>query len=297
VSKGLVLEEKGLGRGRTIVASKNEEEIYRALGLPFIPPELREGSGEVARAQIGALPRLMTDSDIRGVLHAHTNLSDGVDTLEAMVKATRAREYEYFGVADHSQSAHYAGGLSIDEIAAQHAEIDRKHSGRFRILKGIESDILADGSLDYPDEVLASFDFVVASVHSRFRLDREAQTERIIRAVTNPRTTILGHMTGRQLLRRPGYDLDIPRVLAACARHGVAVEIQVHAVDEAGNAVVRKRLRRGQVIAFFAGIPRCLVGLEACATAHHWARELIALGHEVRLMPPNYVYREAVTNL
>jgi DNA polymerase (family X) len=230
-SKGLVLDEKGLRRGSTIIASQNEEEIYRNLELPLIPPELREGTGEIARAQAGALPRLVTDSDIRGVLHAHTDLSDGVDTLEAMAEATRAHGYEYFGVADHSRSAHYAGGLSIDEIAAQHAEIDRlnrKQSGGFRILKGIESDILADGSLDYPDEVLASFDFVVASVHSRFRLDREAQTERIVRAVMNPRTTILGHMTGRQLLRRPGYDVDIPRVLAACARYGVAVEINAN---------------------------------------------------------------------
>jgi DNA polymerase (family 10) len=170
----------------------------------------------------------VADSDLRGVLHAHTDLSDGVDTLETMAEATRVRGYQYFGVADHSRSAHYAGGLSLDEIAAQHAEIDRlnrKHTGRFRILKGIESDILGDGSLDYPDEVLASFDFVVASVHSRFRLERQAQTERIIRAVMNPRTTILGHMTGRQLLRRPGYEVDIPRVLAACARSGVAVEI------------------------------------------------------------------------
>jgi DNA polymerase (family 10) len=227
-SKGLVLDEKGLRHGRTVIAAKREEDIYRALGLPFIPAELREGKGEIARAQAGALPTLVIDSDIRGVLHAHTDLSDGVDTLEVMAEATRARGYQYFGVADHSRSAHYAGGLSIDEIVAQHAEIDRlnrKDGGRFRILKGIESDILADGSLDYPDEVLATFDFVVASVHSLFRLDRQAQTERIIRAVTNPRTTILGHMTGRQLLRRPGYDIDIPRVLAACARHGVAVEI------------------------------------------------------------------------
>jgi DNA polymerase (family X) len=162
------------------------------------------------------------------VLHAHTDLSDGVDTLEVMAEATRSRGYQYFGVADHSRSAHYAGGLSIDEIAAQHAEIDhlnRKNEDGFRVLKGIESDILADGSLDYPDEVLASFDFVVASVHSRFRLDRQAQTERIIRAVSSPRTTILGHMTGRQLMRRPGYEVDIPRVLAACAEYGVAVEV------------------------------------------------------------------------
>src|SRR4029079_9509423 len=134
------------------------------------------------------------------------------------------RGFAYFGVADHSQSAHYAGGLSLDEIAEQHTEVDSlndRYEGRFRILKGIESDILADGSLDYPEDVLASFDFVVASVHSRFKMSRKEQTDRILRAVANPRTTILGHMTGRQLLRRPGYDVDVEKILGECAKHGV----------------------------------------------------------------------------
>jgi histidinol phosphatase-like PHP family hydrolase len=148
-----------------------------------------------------------------------------------MADATRRRGYVYFGVADHSQSAHYAGGLSLEEIFEQHAEIDglNNHYGeRFRILKGIESDILSDGSLDYPDEVLARFDFVVASVHSRFKLGRKEQTDRVLRAIANPRTTILGHMTGRQLLRRPGYDVDVERILRACAKHSVAVEINAN---------------------------------------------------------------------
>jgi len=173
----------------------------------------------------------VTDADIRGILHAHTDRSDGVDTLEVMAEATRAHGYQYFGVADHSQSAHYAGGLSLDEIARQHAEADRlneRYGDSFRIFKGIESDILPDGSLDYQDDVLARFDFVVASVHSRFKLSRKEQTDRILRAVANPRTTILGHMTGRQLLRRPGYEVDIDKILAACARHGVAVEINAN---------------------------------------------------------------------
>ena len=176
----------------------------------------------------GMLPALVTDRHIRGILHAHTTASDGVDTLEDTGAAVRARGYRYFGVSDHSQSAHYAGGLKPDQIAAQHAAIDRLNAtyGRgFRILKGIESDIRQDGSLDYPDEILARFDFIVASVHSRFKLDKAAQTARILRAVAKPYTTILGHMTGRQLLRRPGYDLDIEAVLAACAEHRVAVEI------------------------------------------------------------------------
>jgi DNA polymerase (family 10) len=230
-NKGLAFEETGLRRGEKIVASRSENDIYAALDLPFIEPELRESGNEVRLALRGSPPRLVRDDDIRGILHAHTVLSDGADTLERMAEATRSRGYAYFGVADHSQSAGYAGGLKVDEIAEQHAAIERlnkSYGGEFRIFKGIESDILPDGSLDYPDEVLATFDFVVASVHSRFRLDRQEQTERIIRAVSNPHTTILGHMTGRQLLRRPGYEVDIERVLAACAEHGVAVEINAN---------------------------------------------------------------------
>jgi DNA polymerase (family X) len=231
IGKGTMLDGAGLHRGRRIVARRSEEQIYRALGLPFIEPELREGHDEIALALSGQLPHLVNDEDLRGILHAHTDRSDGVNTLEQMAEATRARGYQYLGVADHSKSAHYAGGLSIQEIEEQHAEINRlnrKYSGTFRILKGIESDILQDGSLDYPDEVLARFDFVVASVHGRLRLSREEQTQRILRAVANPHTTILGHMTGRQLLRRPAYEVDIEKILKACALHGVAVEINAN---------------------------------------------------------------------
>src|SRR4030081_958162 len=165
------------------------------------------------------------------MLHCQTDASDGTETLERMAKATRERGFHYFGVADHSKSAHYAGGLTIEQIEEQHREANRlnKSFGKdFRILNGIESDILADGSLDYPDEVLEGFDFVVASIHGRFKLDRKGQTDRLLRAISNPHTTILGHMTGRQLLRRPGYDIDIEKVLRACAMHGVAVEINAH---------------------------------------------------------------------
>jgi DNA polymerase (family X) len=230
-NRGMTLTPQGLKRSRTVVAAKTEEEIYAALDLPFIPPELREGRDEIDRAIAGKLPRLVEDGDLRGILHAHTDLSDGIDTLETMAKVTRARGYQYFGVADHSRSAHYAGGLSVSEIGAQHRAIDKLNKtfgGSFRIFKGIESDILADGLLDYPDVVLDRFDFVVASVHSHFRMDRTEQTERIMRAVANPYTTILGHMTGRQLLRRAGYEVDIEKILAACAAHGVAVEINAN---------------------------------------------------------------------
>src|SRR4051812_3211934 len=227
-NKGLEITENGVRRGKKVIAGESEAEIYKALGLQYIEPELREGRGEVALAAANELPKLVADKDIRGILHAHTDRSDGVHTLEQMADATRKRSYEYFGVADHSKSAHYAGGLAVEEIEEQQAEADRlnkKYGGKFRIFKGIESDILADGSLDYPDEVLRRFDFIVASVHGQFRLERAKQTERILKAVKNPFVTILGHMTGRQLLRRPGYEVDIEKILKACAKHGVAVEI------------------------------------------------------------------------
>ncbi|WP_407160563.1 PHP domain-containing protein [Bradyrhizobium sp. STM 3557] len=228
--QGMKLDANGLRKGRRLVAAK-EQDIYDALGLPFIEPELREGRGEIERALNGKLPKLVTDQDLHGIMHCHTDASDGTETLERMAQATRKRGFQYFGVADHSKSAHYAGGLSLEQIKAQHREADRlnrKYGTDFHILKGIESDILADGSLDYPDDVLESFDFVVASIHGRFKLDRRAQTERLLRAIANPYTTMVGHMTGRQLQRRPGYEVDIEEVLRACARHDVAVEINAH---------------------------------------------------------------------
>ncbi|MBR0995588.1 DNA polymerase/3'-5' exonuclease PolX [Bradyrhizobium japonicum] len=228
--KGMRLEADGLHKGRTLVAGE-EADIYQALGLPLIDPELREGRGEIEAALKGKLPKLVTDQDLRGILHCHTDASDGAETLETMAKATRQRGFEYFGVADHSKSAHYAGGLSVEEIAQQHQEADRLNKRfvkDFRILKGIETDVLADGSLDYDDDVLERFDFVVASIHGRFKLDRKAQTQRLLRAISNPHTTIIGHMTGRQLQRRPGYEIDVEKVLQACAKHDVVVEINAH---------------------------------------------------------------------
>lgn len=226
--RGLALGPTVLRRGKRTLAAPDEETVYAALGLPFIAPELREGRGEVERAAADRLPTLVQQGDLHGLLHCHTDASDGTHDLKTMADATRKRGYTYFGVADHSKSASYAGGLSLDEVAAQHARVDelnRGYRGSFRIFKGIESDILRDGSLDYPDDVLKRFDFVVASVHSQFKLPEAAQTQRIIQAVRNPHTTILGHMTGRMLLRRPGYEVDVEAVLKACAEYGVAVEI------------------------------------------------------------------------
>jgi DNA polymerase (family 10) len=197
--RGFTIDENGLRRGRRLVPCADEAAVYAVLGLPFVEPELREGLGEIALAASGRLPKLVTDTDIRGLLHCHTDFSDGANTLEEMAEATRERGYQYLGIADHSQSARYAGGLTVEKVEAQLATADKlnqRYRGAFRIFKGIESDILEDGSLDYPDEVLRGFDYVVASVHSQFRLDEKAQTARIIRAVSNPHATILGHMTG-----------------------------------------------------------------------------------------------------
>ena len=230
-SKGWTLDADGLHGRKGVFARKTEEEIYDHLGLPFIAPELRESGAEVELARDGLLPQLVRGEDIRGILHAHTTESDGADTLEDMAQASRSRGYAYLGLTDHSQSAHYAGGLKQDEVLAQQRLVDKlnERTGRgFRVFKGIESDILADGSLDYPEDILNGFDMVIASVHSRFRMNRTEQTERIIRAVANPHTTILGHVTGRLLTRRPGYDVDIEKILRACAENGVAVEINAN---------------------------------------------------------------------
>jgi histidinol phosphatase-like PHP family hydrolase len=148
-----------------------------------------------------------------------------------MSEATRERGYSYLGLTDHSQTAHYAGGLTPDEVLAQQKAIEKlnkSYGKNFHVFKGIESDILGDGSLDYPDDILQTFDLVIASVHSKFRMGKKEQTDRIIKAIENPHTTILGHVTGRQLLRRPGYEVDMERILKACAKHGVAIEINAH---------------------------------------------------------------------
>ena len=229
--KGYTLTSRGLAKNRRVVAQRTEEEIYESLGLAYIPPELRETGQEVKKAAAGKLGELVEANDIRGILHAHTDQSDGTDTLRTMAEAARERGYAYLGLTDHSQTAHYAGGLKAGEVIRQQAAVDKlnkKFGDEFHIFKGIESDILADGSLDYPEEILARFDLIVASVHSKFRMSKKEQTDRIVRAVKNPHTTILGHVTGRQLLRRPGYEVDMERILKACAKYGVAIEINAH---------------------------------------------------------------------
>ena len=229
VGRGLSLTQAGLRKGTRRIAARTEFDYYKALGLQFIPPELREGRDEVELARKNRLPKLVEQVRSQGLLHIHTDASDGVHSL-AEVGRGRANAAISTSASPTTRNPRTTrGGLREQEIAAlallQLDALNRRYGKTFRILKGIEFDIRADGSLDYPAEILARFDFIVASVHSQFRMDRVRQTERIVTAVSNPFTTILGHPTGRLLLRRPGYQVDIEPVLEACARHGVAVEI------------------------------------------------------------------------
>ena len=209
----------------------SEEEIYSKAGLDFIEPELREGLDEVELASKHQLPVLITDKDLKGSLHNHSDWSDGVHTLEEMALYCKNElNLEYLGMCDHSKSAFYAKGLNEQRVYAQHQLIDELNIklAPFKIFKGIESDILYDGSLDYGDDILKTFDFVVASVHSILKMDEEKATSRLITAIENPFTTILGHPTGRLLLSRKGYDIDYKKVIDACAANNVVIEINAN---------------------------------------------------------------------
>ncbi len=204
-----------------------EAAFYTSVGLSYIEPELREGHDEIARALRGTLPKLVAAADIRGELHAHSTSSDGLHSIEQMAIAAQERGYEYVGISDHSQSLKIANGVSIEDLWRQIKYIDRlnqKLTG-IRVLKSAEVDILADGSLDYPDDLLRELDYTVCSVHSRFRLNREQQTERIMRAMDNRYFNILGHATGRLLLKRPGYDIDMDRIIVHAKATGCFFEI------------------------------------------------------------------------
>jgi len=215
---------KKLGRLKNL---SEEAEVYRALGLSFIPPELREGLDEIELARENALPALVTAADIRGELHAHSTSSDGANSIEQMARAARKKGYEYLGITDHSQSLKIARGVPEEELWKQIRHIDKLNaaSADIRILKSAEVDILADGSLDYSDALLRELDYTVCSIHSRFGLGKAEQTERILRAMDNRYFSILGHATGRLLLKRPGYEIDMDRVIEQARANGCFFEI------------------------------------------------------------------------
>jgi DNA polymerase (family X) len=231
LARGLTLNEYALSGPKGAVACKTEADLFEALGLAEIPPELREDSGEIEAAEAGKIPKLVELADLTGTFHCHTDWSDGAAPLADMAEAARSRGLHYLGIADHSRSARYANGLSIERVREQWAAIDALNNtfgGKFHVFKGTECDILPDGSLDYPDDLLAGFDYVVASVHSSFQLPRDEMTRRLVRAASNPHVTMLGHPTGRLLLARDGYALDLDAVIDAAAAAGTLIEINAN---------------------------------------------------------------------
>ena len=210
--------------------AKDEKAFFEQLGIQYIPAELREGLDEIALARENAIPKLLEDKDLKGILHNHSTYSDGKHSLREMAEHCKALGYDYLGISDHSRTAFYAGGLEIERVKKQHQEIDELNQelAPFKIFKGIESDILPDGSLDYPEEVLASFDFIVSSIHSVLNMNIDRATARLITAIKNPYTTILGHPTGRLLLRRAGYPINHQAIIEACAENNVAIEINAN---------------------------------------------------------------------
>jgi len=223
------LEEKGKKKTKIPVVH-SEEDLYQALGLAYIPPELREQTGEFEAAEKNKLPDLIEEKDLRGTLHCHSTYSDGLHSIEQMAEAARSYGWEYLGIADHSRSAGYAGGLTLESVERQVRQIDRinEQTKGFTLFKGTECDILPDGSLDWPEKTLTLFDYVVASVHSQFKMTEADMTKRIITALKHPRVTMLGHPTGRLLLSRDPYPVAMVQVIKAAADYGKAIEINAH---------------------------------------------------------------------
>ncbi|HWB42730.1 MAG TPA: DNA polymerase/3'-5' exonuclease PolX [Gemmatimonadales bacterium] len=234
-ARGLSLTGAALWHGSEFVYTPDEETLYRALGLAYVQPELREGRGEVAAAARNALPRLVEREDLRGFLHCHTNYSDGSNSIEELAVACRAAGYQWIGITDHSQAAAYAGGLKPDDLLRQADEIDEVNARLegIRVLKGVEADILADGRVDFEERVLGRLDFVIASIHSRFNMTPAEMTARLLTAMDNPYLTIIGHPTGRLLLSRDPYGLDMEAIIEKAAARGVALEINAdpHRLD------------------------------------------------------------------
>ena len=234
LGRGLSMSEwgfKSVDEKTPAPGAANEEEVFRALGLPWIPPELREGNGEIDAAEAGKLPKLVQLSDLRGVFHNHTTESDGDHTLDQMAAAAEAHGWEYLGISDHSKSSFQAGGLDEARLQKQIEDIAKLNAAkkyRVRVLSGSEVDILKDGTLDFTDELLGRLDFVVASVHNLFTLDREAQTARIIKAIENEHVDMIGHLTGRLLNKREPYEVDVAKVIDAAAANETIIELNAN---------------------------------------------------------------------
>lgn len=228
--RGLKLNEYGLFRGNDIVASRTEAEVYAAVGLPWIPPELRENRGEIERAEAGQLPNLVELSDMRGDLHMHTTATDGLNSIREMAEAAKSRGLKYIAITDHSKRVTMANGLDADRLRAHWDEIEKVRSqvSGIHILKGIECDILEDATMDLPDDVLAEADWVIAVLHYGLKQPREQIDKRLLNAIRNPHVDVIGHLTGRLIGHRPGADMTFDDILKAAADHGVMLEINAH---------------------------------------------------------------------
>ena len=254
-ANGFAFNGAALWRGSEFVPTPDEASLYTRLGLSYIPPELREGQGEIEAAARGELPRLLERGDLRGFLHCHTTYSDGSNSVMELAQACLAAGYQYVGITDHSQAAAYAGGLKPDDLARQSDEIDEVNSQLrgIRVLKGVEADILQDGRIDFDESVLARLDFVIASIHSRFNMPEREMTARMLAAMDNPHLTIIGHPTGRLLLSRDPYGLDLDTIIEKAAATGVALEVNAdpHRLDLDWR-VLRRARDRGVAISIGA---------------------------------------------
>jgi len=254
VKRGMKINEYGIFRDEDNqrLGGADEEDVYRLLGLPFVPPELREDRGEIEAAIAGTLPRLVTIADVKGDLHVHSRWSDGAHSIDSLAGAAKERGLSYLAITDHSQSLGVARGLSVERLMEQGEEIaawNREHKD-FRILRGTEMDILGDGSLDYPEEVLKKLDFVIASIHSGFNHPRERITARIVAAMKNPYVSLIGHPTGRVLGEREPYDLDMEQVLKVASETGTALEINSYPMRlDLNDRYVRRAKELGVAIA------------------------------------------------
>ncbi|WKZ18566.1 MAG: DNA polymerase/3'-5' exonuclease PolX [Candidatus Jettenia sp. CY-1] len=228
--KGYKINEYGIFKDNKRIGGSREEEIYKALGMDWIPPELRENKGEIEAAQEGKLPNLIKLSDIKGDLHNHSDWSDGNSTFEEMAKRAMDMGYKYLVVSDHSQSLHVANGLKEEELLEEIEEIDNlnKKLKGFTLLKATEVDIMADGSIDFPDKLLEKLDIVIASIHSGFKQEKKRITERMIAAIRNPYVNIIAHPTGRLIGKREGYEVDLDKVMEACVETGTALELNCY---------------------------------------------------------------------
>lgn len=287
VAMGLSVSEHGIADADSgeVARFATEEEVYGRLGLPWIEPELREGTGELAAAADGALPELVTIDDVRGDLHCHTTLSDGHNTLEEMVEAARGRGYAYLAVTDHSASHGFGNHVTADQLRHRIEEVRELDQGRrgFRLLAGSEVNIGTDGSLDYPDELLAELDWTIASVHTSFRIGERAMTERILAAIEHPLVDCIGHLTGRMIGSREPYDVDVERIVAAAAENGTMLEVN-------GNPRRRDLSERHARLAAEAGVPIVL------NTDAHRVETLANMTYGVATARRAWLGREQVVN-